>query len=326
VVIRRFDTKNPQDNHEKHVPLGELDHLLKHRLRVLSAEGRRLAAIVFADREPTQNVDHSTFLPDQIFDGVDPDRPVVAVFLHCFTDAPHYAAHNLYDDYYQWLRDTLEFALHDSSKTWLIKGHPHAFHYKEKKNVNELFTEMVQGIDHVRLVPERVTIAQLAPHLSAVVANAGTVCVEGPMLGVPTISASVGIWSGYGFDHVASSLEQYYDLLGRAGTLPAVTDHERDLAFALYALVKNELSVTSAILPEITHVFWEPIDTEKIFDHCVHQLSTLNYRHDPFYRALAEGLETGRSILLPHESTGVSQLEEVCHGSASSAPGRLHTG
>jgi hypothetical protein len=303
VVIRRFDASHPQENHELHVPDGELDRLLRHRQDALSAQGRRLAEAAFADPAPTPEAANGSTTRagglDEVFEGVDPDRPVVAIFSHCFTDANHYAASTLHDDYYQWLRDTLAHALADPSKTWLVKGHPHAPHYREKTSVAEVFADMVQGADHVRLVPEHVTVAQLAPRLSAIVANAGTVCVEGPMLGVPTISAGLGIWSGYGFDHVAQSLAQYHDLLGRADALPAVTERERELAFALYALVRNEISVTSAILPEITSVFWEPIDAEGIFAHAADVLSALDYRSDPFYRALADGLATGGSILLP---------------------------
>ena len=315
VVIRLYDAAHPQDNHEKHVPHADLGRLLKDRQGTLSAEGRRLAETTFADPEPESRGSGQASLPDGVLDEVlaetGADRPVVAVFSHCFTDANHYSASMLHDDYYHWLRDTIAYALNDPSKTWLIKGHPHAVHYKEKMTVSELVAEMAQGASHVRLVPEQVTVAQLAPRLSAIVANAGSVCVEGPMFGVPTISAGLGIWSGYGFDHVAHTLEQYYDLLECAGALPAVTEDQRELAFALYALVRNEISVTSAILPEITDVWWKSIDVDAVFAHAGRRLAELDYPSDPFYRALANGLEEGGSILLPAESAPMAAPAEL---------------
>lgn len=61
--------------------------------------------------------------------------PIVVIFAHCFSDAPHHAVPLLFLDYYDALAQTLNAARLNDAVNWFVKPHPSRNFYGEAEIV-----------------------------------------------------------------------------------------------------------------------------------------------------------------------------------------------
>lgn len=238
----------------------------------------------------------------KVFDELSAEKPCVAVFAHCFTDAVHSHPALIYDDFHIWLDETLKIAAGMPEINWVVKGHPHAVHYKELRSAADVVQPYLASAPNIKLLPDAVGFGDISHRISAAVTAAGTVCVEGGICGIPVVSAGDGVWSGLGFDHRAESVSEYRDLLRNAPTLTAPTADSSKRALAALGLVNRYARVTSAVLPEISDQFWVRRDAETLFAETASRLKTTEPAQDPFFQAIKYGAQRQCSFLKAADS------------------------
>lgn len=163
--------------------------------------------------------------------GLDPQKPLVFVMLHAFTDCPHITP-ILFRDYYTWFTHTLTLAKRSPHLNWVFKEHPAAKQFYPTKDVDldALFADLDEpNIRFLRC--EDSFHAASIPHIAqALTTCMGSAGVEHGCFGVPCVMGGQSPYTGYGFTHEPQSIEAYDALLSDAHTLPRLSPEQTRLA------------------------------------------------------------------------------------------------
>lgn len=171
--------------------------------------------------------------------GVRKDRKVAVIFAHILYDATFFYGDSLYQDYEQWLVETVRAAIGNPHLDWIIKVHP----------VN-VWRSRMDGVPmeqiEARIIKRE--FGKLPPHISLMSADTdintyalyqildygltvrGTVGMELPCLGVPVVTAGTGRYSGHGFTIDPVSREDYLKIIATLHEVPRLDENKIRLA------------------------------------------------------------------------------------------------
>ena len=76
------------------------------------------------------------------------------LMLHAFPDANHFSPGLLFDDFYDWYRQTVAAIVEMPNTDWLIKLHPNLSHYTDDTSPVAYAAEMARRYEHLHLVPD----------------------------------------------------------------------------------------------------------------------------------------------------------------------------
>lgn len=170
--------------------------------------------------------------------GLDPQKKTAVIFSHVAWDAAFFFGTCLFDDFEDWLFQTVQFVAQECQMmNWIVKVHPF--------NVFKLRRESVQETSEMRLLrplfplPDHVKIMQadtnintqsLFPLVDYVLTVNGTVGMEFPCYGVPAVVAGTGRYNGRGFTIDPKTKEEYLATLKNLHTVPRLNDEVKQLA------------------------------------------------------------------------------------------------
>jgi hypothetical protein len=161
--------------------------------------------------------------------GVAPDHRIAVIFSHILYDATFFYGDSLYPDYATWLVETVRGAIANPAIHWVVKVHPVNVWRSKMDNAP------LQQLE-ARLLRE--SFGQLPPHVTIMPADTpvntyalfqtidygltvrGTVGMELPCYGIPTVTAGTGRYSGRGFTMDPATPAQYQALLAKLHTVP----------------------------------------------------------------------------------------------------------
>jgi hypothetical protein len=170
---------------------------------------------------------------------LDPDRKTAVVFAHIPWDGAFFWGRNLFDDYEEWLVETIRAAVRNTRVNWVIKLHP--LQVGESAELEATLARITAGAPHITLLPAAVgvntwSVLQITDYCVTV---RGTVGMEAAALGVPVLTAGTGRYEAKGFTIDSSSREAYLERVETIDRLPRLTADEVDLAQRyLYGLFK----------------------------------------------------------------------------------------
>lgn len=169
-----------------------------------------------------------------------PGRKVAVIYSHILYDTLFFFGTDLFNDYAEWLVETVRVACVNTHIDWLIKVHPSNLwrgemnsllkgRYEEERLIEQAIGKLPP---HVRVVPASTklnpyTWFQLADYGITV---RGTSGLEMAALGKRVITAGTGRYEGNGFTSDPPTKEAYLDLLSSLPELPEPTEAERELA------------------------------------------------------------------------------------------------
>jgi hypothetical protein len=175
--------------------------------------------------------------------GLDPAKKIAVVFTHVLYDATFWFGKNLFGDYVGWLVETAKAAAANPGVNWVIKLHPENVRRSEEnvgryelENLEEflLLRDVFAGgwPDHVKLMtPENDTsTSSLFDFADYALTVRGTVGLEFPCFGVPTLTGGTGGYSGRGFTIDSETPEEYLDRLARIQDIPRMAPERVALA------------------------------------------------------------------------------------------------
>ena len=141
-------------------------------------------------------------------------KKIVLIAPHAFSDAPHgHAGFFVFRDYYDQLRQTLEFI--DKQKfnniLYLVRPHPASIMFKEFGIVEKLINKIDNKF--IRLSPKYINISNLINICDCVVTGRGTIGMEFACAGKYPIIAGSGVYSGLGFSLESKNKKQYFSRL-----------------------------------------------------------------------------------------------------------------
>jgi hypothetical protein len=182
------------------------------------------------------------FNPDEVRQklGLSPTRKVAVIYSHILYDTLFFFGTDLFNNYVEWLVETVRVACANPDLDWLIKVHPSNLWRGELDSLlkgryeEELVIEKSIGIlpSHVRIVPASTEINpyswfEMADYGITV---RGTSGLEMAALGKTVITAGTGRYEGNGFTVDPASREAYLELLSRLPNVPDPTVDQVELA------------------------------------------------------------------------------------------------
>jgi hypothetical protein len=171
--------------------------------------------------------------------GLDPGKKTAVIFSHVLWDATFFFGENLFEDYEQWLIETVKVASGNRAVNWVIKIHPD-YVWKMKqlgdsarpRDLIALGAKIGELPKHIKiLMPETdistISVFDVTDYCLTV---RGTVGIEMPCFGIPVFTAGTGRYSGLGFTIDSNSREEYLAKLQRIQDFPRLTEEQTLLA------------------------------------------------------------------------------------------------
>lgn len=161
--------------------------------------------------------------------GLDPSKKTAVIFTHILYDATFFYGESLFEDYEQWLVETVRAAIANPRLNWVVKVHP----------VN-VWRSRMDGAELVQLEAEALhrAFGELPKHVTLMAADTpvntfslfevadygltvrGTIGMELPCFGIPVVTAGTGRYSGRGFTLEPGNREEYAALLATLHDVP----------------------------------------------------------------------------------------------------------
>jgi hypothetical protein len=178
--------------------------------------------------------------PDEVRQqlGLDPKKKTGVIFSHVAWDAAFFFGTGLFDDFEDWLYQTVEYVSRECpNMNWIVKVHPF--------NVFKLQRESVKDTSEMRLLapllplPNHVKIMQpdtdintqsLFQVVDYVLTVNGTVGMEFPCFGIPALLAGTGRYNNRGFTIDAQSRTEYFNYLKNLSSIPKLDAATTELA------------------------------------------------------------------------------------------------
>jgi hypothetical protein len=168
--------------------------------------------------------------------GLDPSKKTAFVFSHVLYDATFWFGENLFADYADWLVETVKAAAKNTNVNWVIKLHPENVRRWEEttgryelENLEEY--QLIKGLfpelpEHIKLMtPENDTnTLSLFEFADYALTVRGTIGLEFPCFGVPTLTAGTGGYSGRGFTIDSTSAAEYLERLAHIEDIARMDD------------------------------------------------------------------------------------------------------
>jgi hypothetical protein len=171
--------------------------------------------------------------------GLDPSKPTAVIFAHVLWDASLFFGVDLFQNYAEWMVETVRRALGNDRLNWVVKAHPSNVFRAAHGDVEGECSELVLLRDSFRDLPPHVFVLRPDTNISTVslyrfadagITVRGTPGLEMACFGKTVLTAGTGAYSGLGFTVDSSSTSEYLGRLDVLETLPAPTRHATERA------------------------------------------------------------------------------------------------
>ena len=171
--------------------------------------------------------------------GLDPAKKTAVIFSHILWDATFFYGRDLFENYAEWLVETVRAAAANPNLNWIVKMHPaNAWKLKQDGHVGELNeTEIIEQSlgklpPHIKFLDPYTDVNTFAlfPITDYCLTVRGTIGIEMPCYGIPAVVAGTGRYAGYGFTNEFSSAKEYLDTLAHLQDVPRLDAARTELA------------------------------------------------------------------------------------------------
>lgn len=184
-----------------------------------------------------------------------PDRACVAIFPHIFWDATFFWGEDVFADYEEWFRSTLEAAYTNTAVDWIVKVHPANIVKDAREGVDSEPLE-IRTLRDIGEIPPHVRVIQADTDISTLsllsiadycLTVRGTVGIEAALLGCRVITAGTGRYDGLGFTIDPKDRIEYLRLLDQLPDVPPMTPSEVEYArrYAYGLLLRRPLTLSA---------------------------------------------------------------------------------
>ncbi len=171
--------------------------------------------------------------------GLDASKKTAVIFSHILWDSTFFWGDDLFDDYGEWLVETVRAACANPSLNWVVKLHP-ANRWKMKRDgVNRESDDRVLLHEALGRLPEHVKVldpdadintASFFDSADYCLTVRGTVGIEMACFGIPVFTAGTGRYTGLGFTIDSESRQDYLSKLHRIQEVARLTAAQTLLA------------------------------------------------------------------------------------------------
>lgn len=191
--------------------------------------------------------------------GLDGNKKTAVIFSHLTWDATFFFGTDLYEDFEDWLVETVRVAAENTEVNWIVKLHPaNVLKLQQKGDISrpsELIALQKLGElpPHIKILgfDTDINTWSLYSAIDYGLTVRGTIGFELPCFGIPVLTAGTGAYSGFGFTIDSKTKEEYVARLRHIQDIPKPTPAEIELArkHAYYVLLQRQAS-----LEDVAHV------------------------------------------------------------------------
>ena len=190
--------------------------------------------------------------------GLDSSKKTVIVFSHVAWDACFFYGKGLFNEFEDWLYQTVAFAKdHGSQLNWIVKIHPGNVYKLQRETVDDtsemrLLKPLFPFPDHIKIVhPDTdINTRSLFGLADYILSCQGTVGMEFPCHGVPAVIAGSGNYSGRGFTVEPRTKEAYFETLMNIDAIPPMDEQSIELARKyFYFLIRGRQLMFNDVAP-----------------------------------------------------------------------------
>jgi hypothetical protein len=156
--------------------------------------------------------------------GLDRTKKTAIIFCHILYDATFFYGDSLFEDYEQWMVETVRSAIANPNLNWIVKVHPVNV-WRSKMDGTQLVQLEAETLrrhfgelpGHVKIMPadtgiNTFSLFDIADYGLTV---RGTIGMELPCFGIPVVTAGTGRYAGRGFTIDPKTREEHAALLTR---------------------------------------------------------------------------------------------------------------
>lgn len=168
--------------------------------------------------------------------GLRPGKKTAVLFSHILWDANMFFGEDLFEDQETWLVETVRAACANTEVDWIVKPHPANLH----KGVSGLeLNDRIAIEQRIGELPAHVHLLEAETDINTyslfsvadyAITIRGTVGLESPCFGIPTLTAGTGRYSGLGFTIDSDSAEEYLERLAHIEEIPPLDEETVTLA------------------------------------------------------------------------------------------------
>jgi len=165
--------------------------------------------------------------------GLDPAKKTAVIFCHILYDATFFYGESLFEDYEQWLIETVRAAIANPNLNWVVKVHPVNVWRSRMDGAELVQLEASTLHRHFGTMPGHVKLMAADTSINTYslfgVADygltvRGTIGMELPCFGIPVVTAGTGRYSGRGFTIDPGTRDEYVALLSRLQDVPRLDE------------------------------------------------------------------------------------------------------
>lgn len=184
---------------------------------------------------------------------LDSNKKNIFIMLHAYNDYPHsHFDKMLFDDYYDWFIQTLEYAKRDTSVNWIVKQHPSAKRYKcTDVDYAKIFKDIPSHITYIDF-DAPIDTRSLEYIADAVVTCVGSCGYDIPaMYGIPSVIAGDNHYMGYDFTKYPKNKKEYFKILSELKSVGKISEEAQKQARAMYIFVLYCGNIDNKTAPQV---------------------------------------------------------------------------
>ena len=161
---------------------------------------------------------------------LNPEKPIILVAAHIFSDAPHANNDLIFKDFYEWLLVTCSELKKNNDLNFVIKEHPTSNLYGES---NKTFEALEKLSLEKKLLPNNIKTNSLFNLVDVLITCGGTAAMEFAYYGVPNLIASKPPYYKFGFSDISESRTEYINKLKTVHEKRKLSTSQRKNAIAM---------------------------------------------------------------------------------------------
>lgn len=164
--------------------------------------------------------------------GLDPHKKTAVIFSHILWDSTFFYQ-NLFDDYEQWLVETVRAACANRELNWIVKLHPdYVFDGDQPRDLAALTGALGALPSHVKVLAPNTDINtfSLFSLTDYCITVRGTIGIEMSCFGIPVLTAGKARYSGLGFTIDSATVPEYLARLATLEQIPPLSPEQTLLA------------------------------------------------------------------------------------------------
>jgi hypothetical protein len=166
-------------------------------------------------------------------------KKVAVIFPHILWDGSFFSGKDLFDDYTEWLVETIRAAAANPRLQWLVKLHPAHVVKAKQADDSQQPSEVTVIQRKFGTLPSHITLvypdSQLSTYSLMEIANyavtvRGTVGIEAALFGIPVITGGTGRYDRRGFTIDSSTRDEYLSRLASLDTYQRLSPEQIEMA------------------------------------------------------------------------------------------------